>query len=407
MARTDDERRIRLRPPKPRVPRNEGAAWSSGFRLLMHYARSSRKAGNRAPGGKGKGTCPYHQRCAVRVTYLNNKTRGQWKAHGRYLARESATFENDAKAGGFNRENDGIDIARQLEGWQRAGDERMFKLIVSPEFGDRVELSRLTRGLIEQMEEDLGTDLEWVAVEHHNTEHPHVHVVVRGVRSDGQPLRLSRDYVKHGIRGIAADLCTRQLGYRTQRDAAEAERREITEERFTSLDRRLLRDAQEISSDLGPHTSPSRGTRFRLVRAKRRAFARSMRLRASPCSAAWAWRNPRDQTVARAPGFRTNSAGNAENQRQAKNARGARSADVRRAPAYGSTRSETDHVRRGSGAGSRPGRAIRAQLPDAGRNGREGVFHPLQPGDGGGPQPRRTTDQLLRTVAEAVRWMGP
>ena len=217
----------------------------------MHYARSSRKTGNRRTAGKGKGACPYYQRCAVRVTYLNNRTRGQWQAHGRYLARESATFENDAKAVGFNREVDAIDVARQLESWQGAGDERVFKLIVSPEFGDRVELSRLTRGLIEQMEEDLGTNLEWIAVEHHNTEHPHVHIVVRGVRGDGQSLRLSRDYVQHGIRSIATDLCTRQLGYRTQRDAAEAERREITEERFTSLDRRLLRDAQEISSDLG------------------------------------------------------------------------------------------------------------------------------------------------------------
>ena len=218
----------------------------------MHYARMSRKTGNRGPGGKGKGACSYHQRCAVRVTYLNNKTRGQWQAHGRYLARESAPFENDAKAVGFNREHDGIDIARQLEGWQGAGDERMFKLIVSPEFGDRVDLPRLTRGLIERMEEDLGTKLEWVAVEHHNTEHPHVHIVVRGVRGDGQSLRLSRDYVQQGIRSIAQDLCTRQLGYRTQRDAAEAERREIIEERLTSLDRRLLRDAQEIDSDLGP-----------------------------------------------------------------------------------------------------------------------------------------------------------
>jgi len=251
MARNDGERKTRLWPPKPRAPRNERAAWSSGFRLLMHYARMSRKTGNRTTSGKEKGARPYLQRCAVRVTYLNNKTRGQWKAHGRYLARESATFENDAKALGFNRENDGIDVARQLEGWQGAGDERMFKLIVSPEFGDRVELSRLTRGLIERMEEDLGTKLAWVAVEHHNTEHPHVHVVVRGVRSDGQSLRLSRDYVQQGIRSIAQDLCTRQLGYRTQRDAAEAERREITEERLTSLDRRLLRDAQEIDSDLG------------------------------------------------------------------------------------------------------------------------------------------------------------
>jgi hypothetical protein len=57
----------------------------------MHYARSSLKAGNRAPGGKGKAARPYYQRCAVRVTYLKNKIRGQWRAHGRYLARESAT----------------------------------------------------------------------------------------------------------------------------------------------------------------------------------------------------------------------------------------------------------------------------------------------------------------------------
>ena len=144
MARTDGERRTRLRPAKPRVPRNERAPWSSGFRLLMHYARMSRKTGNRGT-GKEKGARPYLQRCAVRVTYLNNKTRGQWQAHGRYLARESATFENDAKTVGFDRENDGIDVARQLEGWQGAGDERMFKLIVSPEFGDRIDLSRLTR----------------------------------------------------------------------------------------------------------------------------------------------------------------------------------------------------------------------------------------------------------------------
>ena len=217
MARNDGERKTRLWPPKPRAPRNERAAWSSGFKLLMHYARMSRKTGNRTTAGRRKGACSYHQRCAVRVTYLNNKTRGQWQAHGRYLARESATFENDAKAVGFNRENDEIDIVRQLEGWQGAGDVRLFKLIVSPEFGDQVELSRLTRGLIEQMEEDLGTDLEWIAVKHHNTEHPHVHIVVRGVRGDGQSLRLSRDYVQQGIRSIAQDLCTRQLGYGSTR----------------------------------------------------------------------------------------------------------------------------------------------------------------------------------------------
>jgi type IV secretory pathway VirD2 relaxase len=251
MARTDDEREFQLRPPKPRVTRNEGAAWSNGFKLIVHYARSSRKTGNRAPGGKGKAARPYFQRCAIRVTYSKNRIRGQWKAHGRYLARESAAFENDAKPVGFSRETEGVDIAGQLQSWQTAGDQQFWKVIVSPEFGDRVDLSRLMRELIAQMEKDLGTDLEWVAVEHHNTEHPHVHMVIRGVRQSGEVLRLNREYVQQGIRGIATDLCTRQLGYRAELDGAEAERREVTEKRLTSIDRRLLKDAQEFRPDLG------------------------------------------------------------------------------------------------------------------------------------------------------------
>ena len=217
----------------------------------MHYAWSSRKKSNRAPGGKGKGPRPYHQRCAVRVTYLKNKIRGQWKAHGRYLARESAAFENDAKPVGFNREAEGVDIAGKLQNWQTAGDQQFWKLIVSPEFADRIDLSRLTRELITQMEKDLGTKLEWVAAEHYNTEHPHVHVVIRGVRDSGEVLRLSREFVQQGIRAIAADLCTRQIGYRTELDGVEAERREVSEKRFTSIDRRLLKDAGESSPDFG------------------------------------------------------------------------------------------------------------------------------------------------------------
>jgi hypothetical protein len=88
----------------------------------MHYARSTRKAGNRGTyGGKGRSARPYMQRCAVRVTYLSNKTRGQWKAHGRYLARESATHENPVEGVGFGHDEQ-IDIATRLENWQRSGE---------------------------------------------------------------------------------------------------------------------------------------------------------------------------------------------------------------------------------------------------------------------------------------------
>src|ERR1700677_3116234 len=253
MARTDDERKTRLRPPKPRRQTDERIAWSSGFKLLMYYARSSRKVRNRdTSSGKGRSTRPYLQRCAVRVTYLSNKTRGQWKAHGRYLARESATHENPVEGVGFGREDQKIDIAARLQDWQKTGDERLWKLIISPEFGDLTDLRRLTTDLMERMEKDLGTDLEWVAVEHHNTEHPHVHVVVRGLRTDGTSLRMSREYIQQGIGSAAEHLCARQLGFRTELDAAEGERREISESRFTSLDRRIMREASNPNADFGP-----------------------------------------------------------------------------------------------------------------------------------------------------------
>ena len=252
MILSDDDRPIRIRPRKPPVVRREGASWSGAYRLLMHYARASRKLRGGASGKAGP-VRPHIQRCAVRMTYLSNRTRGQWRAHGRYLVRESATDRKSAAAG-FNRERDGIDVVRELERWQSAGDQRLWKIILSPEFGDRTDLQRLARDLVGQMEEDFGADLEWIAVTHHNTEHRHVHMVIRGVTGAGEPLQFKREYVKHGIRGIAEEMCTHQIGYRTSRDAAEAERREIGEYRITSLDRALLRDAEKGTRQPGsPH----------------------------------------------------------------------------------------------------------------------------------------------------------
>jgi hypothetical protein len=134
-----------------------------------------------------------------------------------------------------------LEPAKELARWQTEGDPRLWKLIVSPEFGERLDLDRLTRDLMARMEKDLGTKLEWVAVTHFNTEHPHVHIALRGIREDKTALDLSRDYVRHGVRAIAEDLCTRQLGHRNQLDAIESERREIQERRFTSLDRAINR----------------------------------------------------------------------------------------------------------------------------------------------------------------------
>jgi len=240
----DEEREFRLRPRKPPVPRqkDERLAWSTAFRTIMHYARSSRalKRAGRSRGGR-PAAIPKAQRCAIRATYARNAVKGHWRAHGRYIARESAAGESTAV--GFDQKQHGIDVVATLERWQAARDARLWKIIISPEFGERLDLTRLTRDLMGRMEKDLHVQLEWVAVAHFNTEHPHVHVALRGIGQNGEEIRLARDYVKTGMRAIAEDYCTRQLGHRTEMDAIEAERREIQEKRFTSLDRMILRKA--------------------------------------------------------------------------------------------------------------------------------------------------------------------
>ena len=240
---TRDEPKFRLRPRKPpRSGRRGDGAWAVLFKAVIHYARTTRlRRDSSAVRYGARSIRPHSQRCAVRVTYSQNSVRGQWRAHGRYLARESATGTANSNEIAFDSKGEDIEISNRLHEWQDAGDERLWKLIISPEFGERVDLKTLARQVMQRMESDLGTSLQWVAVSHQNTEHPHIHIALRGVNSDERPFQLDRDYIKYGIRKIAADLCTNQLGYRTELDADAAERREVHQHRFTSLDR-LIRN---------------------------------------------------------------------------------------------------------------------------------------------------------------------
>ena len=258
---SSDEWEFRLRPQPPKTPKTKSAArpgrtWSLAFKTVMHYAGMSRHLGTGGVANGGPSSSRFRQRCAVRVTYSPNRVSGQWRAHGKYLARNSA-LQKSAAGPGFSARADGADIADILNAWQSSGDERVFKVILSPEFGDRLDLKGLARELAAQMEIDLSKKLEWCAVAHFNTEHPHVHIALRGM-SDGDPLRLKRAYIKAGIRKAAENLCTVELGHRTQLDAIEAERREVAAQQFTSLDRIISRFCEKA---LGL-TLPAPGPQF-------------------------------------------------------------------------------------------------------------------------------------------------
>ena len=102
-----------------------------------------------------------------------------------------------------------------------------------------MNLHQYARELVHRMEHDLATPLEWVAAVHRNTEHPHVHIALRGVDKKGIPLRLPREYIRGGLRERAEEIATEVLGYRSLADAQEARRRETVQTRYTPLDRIL------------------------------------------------------------------------------------------------------------------------------------------------------------------------
>ena len=166
---------------------------------------------------------------------------GALRAHIGYLKRDGVT--RDGSPGKLfdaaGDDADSRDFAERCE-----GDRHHFRFIVSPD--DAGELSSLrgfTRELMDQASRDLGTRLDWVAVDHWNTEHPHIHVLVRGRADDGADLVISRDYIASGLRARAGDLVTRELGPRSELEVRRGLEAEVTAERWTRLDRSLAREA--------------------------------------------------------------------------------------------------------------------------------------------------------------------
>ncbi|MEE4450520.1 relaxase/mobilization nuclease RlxS [Novosphingobium resinovorum] len=165
---------------------------------------------------------------------------GAARAHLRYIQRDGVTREGEPGRL-YSAEHDRADGKAFLE--QCEGDRHQFRFIVSPEDGQHYnDLRSLTRRLMTQMEEDLGTKLDWVAVDHFNTGHPHTHIVVRGKDERGQDLVIGGEYLTSGIRERAAELVSLDLGPRTDIEIEDRLQGEIEQERLTSIDRRLLRD---------------------------------------------------------------------------------------------------------------------------------------------------------------------
>ncbi|MFX4083487.1 relaxase/mobilization nuclease RlxS [Sphingobium yanoikuyae] len=235
-----------------------GMAGSGGQRGRFH--------GNRSGVGVGVGRvlasrdrfAAWRQRRVVvksRIVRLDRaKGMNAARAHLRYIQRDGVTRDG-APGQLYSADQDNVDGRAFLD--RTDGDRHQFRFIVSPEDGQHYDdLQSLTRRLMTQMEQDLGTKLDWVAADHFNTGHPHTHIILRGKDERGHDLVIARDYITQGIRERAAELVSLDLGPRTDLEIEDRLRREMDQERLTSIDRRLLRDMDSHRSVVAAAPDP-------------------------------------------------------------------------------------------------------------------------------------------------------
>lgn len=266
MSRRDDDR---FR-PKVGPPRAQGGVTRSPF--AKHVLVKVRQAGStarsvlpkaaRRPGAKlgrghvaarfaGRSLGSHARRVVIKARLV------VFKGGGRRSVRENLTYleRQGAGRGGNRGQLYGADCDHADGGLfaeRGENDRHQFRFIVSPEDGEKLDdLRSFTRELMGQMERDLGTRLDWVAVDHWDTDDPHTHVLLRGKDETGHDLVIAREYLSQGMRLRAVEIATQWLGPRTEIEIRQSAQREIHQERWTSLDQTIQREMRHGRVDLG------------------------------------------------------------------------------------------------------------------------------------------------------------
>lgn len=269
----------------PDMPKSGGKDAGSVKASLAKRLSSSRMFGRGAQAGGGGGSAksggvtlyvPAGQRAVVKVFIgRHSGPRGvanPGKAlaqHVSYLAREGAGQDGvDAGFYDLDGSRNAEEVGAECAGWQQ--DRHHFRLIISAEHGDKIDdMDAYVKGVMEKVSIDLKEpNLEWVAVNHYDTDQPHSHVMVRGKRANGRDLVIPRSYVSHGLRERAQEQAQAILGDSSRSDAERGLFTRSTANRWTDIDIRLSALARSHDGLLPKSELSRRDTVGALVRAR-------------------------------------------------------------------------------------------------------------------------------------------
>lgn len=236
--------------------------------------------------GGWRHSAPGMRRVVVKTRYVQQAGKnGKAAAHLRYIQRDGTS--RDGERGQLYSANK--DRAEPQAFLDRGKEDRhQFRFIVSPEDGtDLTDLTAHTRDLMKQVEADLGTKLDWVAVNHYNTGHPHVHIIVRGKDDLGENLVINGDYLANGIRERGSELTTLELGPVTEIEQSRKLSAEVDQDRFTRIDRAMTEEAEGRFIDLRHEPNDPRRQFNRTLRLRRLAKLEKMGLVTEHAPGVW------------------------------------------------------------------------------------------------------------------------
>jgi type IV secretory pathway VirD2 relaxase len=212
LGRIRDARRARAQRHAALVFRQAGKHGARALRQRGHISPTTPKRGMGAGARAAAGIiAPGSRRVIVKARYTRIVAGdlGAARAHMKYIVRDGVTREG-APGRLYDAHGDDADGSAFLDRSEK--DPHQFRFVVSADEGARLpDLKPFIRDLLAQMERDLDTKLDWVAVDHFNTGHPHTHIVIRGRDRDGGDLVMARDYIAHGVRARAQALITLEL----------------------------------------------------------------------------------------------------------------------------------------------------------------------------------------------------
>jgi type IV secretory pathway VirD2 relaxase len=261
MTAKDDD--LHIRPGRIRQSRGRARRPKTFVVEVMRAAKKAGHVGNSFRSGRSSSRSSFGRgrRAAISIRLRSGARRVVMKARvvrhrgprvGASLGRHIGYLKRDgvSRDGNPGRLFDAASDRADERGFaERCRDDRHhFRFIVSPEDAAEVgDLKIFTRALMSDAGKDLGTRLDWIAVDHWNTDNPHIHVLIRGRADDGKDLIISRAYISRGFRDRAAERLTLELGPRTEQEIQNGLEREVDADRRTSLDRTL----QGISDEHG------------------------------------------------------------------------------------------------------------------------------------------------------------